>query len=273
MVKRIITGIIGFPLIVAVVYFGGSVLQLSLLALALIGLWEFYTCMSKQVKRIHMIGFICTVVYYLGINSVYDSSLFFIMMTLFIISVLVFMVIFHEKINLYDSAITIFGFFYVAFLLSFIYLVRMHVRGPFFVWLIFICAFGSDTFAYFTGRIFGKHKLCPTLSKNKTVEGAVGGVVGAALIASLYGYVITKAFGASVADLRLTFYCAVIGTAGAVVSIFGDLTASAIKRLTGLKDFGKIFPGHGGVLDRFDSVLFTAPIVYMVMILLMRLGL
>ena len=107
--------------------------------------------------------------------------------------------------------------------------------------------------AYFTGLAMGKHKLCPHLSPKKSVEGAVGGVIGSVILCLLFGHFFVPDFKA---------LCLIIGFFGSVVSQLGDLSASAFKRQMGIKDYGNLIPGHGGILDRFDSVLFTAPVVF-----------
>lgn len=243
MAKRIITSAVGIPILYAVVSAGGALLSGVVLMFALVGMFEYYEAVAK--KRC-----ICHVIAYLAAFSLFlrPEHLSVIALGL-VVSVLCAMVVFHEKISITDVAVTIVGFFYIAFLLHFILPVRAH--NVLWVWLIFISAFGSDTSAFFVGRTFGKHKLTK-LSPNKTVEGAVGGIVGAFVLGMLYAYFVNVDF------LQIGLICAV----GAVFSQMGDLAASAIKRSTGIKDFGKLLPGHGGVLDRFDSVLFTAPIIY-----------
>ena len=145
-----------------------------------------------------------------------------------------------------------FGVVYVAVMLSFIYLTRNLPDGKFLVWLIFLCSWGCDTCAYCVGMLIGRHKMAPILSPKKSVEGGVGGVAGAALLGAIYA----AATGGKIAEYALI--CAV----GALISMVGDLAASAIKRNQGIKDYGKLIPGHGGILDRFDSVIFTAPAIY-----------
>lgn len=127
------------------------------------------------------------------------------------------------------------------------------------MWLIFLSSWGCDTFAYCTGMLLGRHKLAPVLSPKKSIEGAVGGVAGAALL----GFIYASLFGASMAELdnpqaACTIACAI----AAVISQIGDLAASAIKRNHNIKDYGHLIPGHGGILDRFDSMIFTAPAIY-----------
>ena len=145
-----------------------------------------------------------------------------------------------------------FGVVYVAVMLSFIYLTRSLPDGKFLVWLIFLCSWGCDTCAYCAGMLIGKHKMAPVLSPKKSIEGAVGGVAGAALLGVIYA----AATQGKMAEYSLI--CAV----GALISMVGDLAASAIKRNQNIKDYGKLIPGHGGILDRFDSVIITAPVIY-----------
>ncbi|MPN43894.1 Phosphatidate cytidylyltransferase [bioreactor metagenome] len=164
--------------------------------------------------------------------------------------------------------VTFFGFFYVCFLISHIYLIREYTYGKFFVWLVFICAFGCDTGAYFSGMLFGKRKLIPELSPKKTVEGAVGGVITATVVAVVYGICIERYF--KLENVNTTILCLITGIAGSVLSQIGDLAASSVKRFVNLKDYGNLIPGHGGILDRFDSVLLTAPVVYYIMLFLIE---
>jgi phosphatidate cytidylyltransferase len=177
--------------------------------------------------------------------------------TVIMLAMLVFL---HTSVNINDAAVTVFGFLYVGLLLGCLYTIRS--KSIVLAWIPFICAFGSDTCAYFAGTALGKHKLTPVLSPHKSVEGAIGGVVGAAVLCAVY------CFAASRFNYISSEYIPMFALMGAVGSCFaqiGDLAASSIKRYTGIKDYGKIMPGHGGVLDRFDSVLFTMPLVYIFM--------
>ena len=128
-------------------------------------------------------------------------------------------------------------------------------KGVYLVFLIFLCSWGCDTCAYCVGKLIGKHKMSPVLSPKKSVEGAIGGVVGTGLLTGIYAFVIFKSY-------TVVIGLVIISMVAAVVSMFGDLTASAIKRFYDIKDYGKLIPGHGGILDRFDSVIIVAPIIY-----------
>ena len=123
----------------------------------------------------------------------------------------------------------------------------------------FLCSWGCDTCAYCVGVLIGKHKMSPKLSPKKSIEGAVGGVVGSMLLTLLYTWIFRTQMQI---ETREMFLLALIGGVGALISMVGDLAASAVKRNYEIKDYGKLIPGHGGILDRFDSVIFTAPVVY-----------
>ena len=173
------------------------------------------------------------------------------------------------------------GFVYFSGVITFCFYSLIHLKRmlPFaeyrydaiyFILLILCFAWGGDTCAYFAGRAFGKHKLCPVVSPKKTVEGAIGGVLGT----MVFGVVATliysiaanrmEAFTRSNIGVSMYVIIALLGCIAAVLGIYGDLFASVVKRQCGIKDYGTIFPGHGGILDRFDSVMFIAPFVTMV---------
>jgi len=253
------TIVAGLPLVILLVTLGGFWLRVALLGLSLAGLYEFYRALSKKVLAIHFSGYLVAVLYYLLVIGYGSLAYLLVILSAFMLLTFSMLVIFYQKISVQDSLITIGGFFYIPFLLSFIYFVRE--ENIYFVWLIFISASASDTCAYLVGRTLGRHKLMGTPSPGKTWEGCVGGVLGAALVGLLYGHIVGGALSA-----------VVISIMGAAFSQFGDLFASAIKRSAGIKDFGRILPGHGGVLDRFDSIIVTAPVVYMVMIGIGYLG-
>ncbi len=152
----------------------------------------------------------------------------------------------------------------IPFLLTAIVRIRNTEMGQFMVLLPFILAFASDTGAYFTGIKLGKHPLAPTISPKKTVEGMIGGIVTTIIVVLLFGLVLDKCF-----FFQVNYnYALIYGVLGSIGSVFGDLAFSAIKRQTGIKDYGWIIPGHGGVLDRFDSMTVVAPITEVLLILI-----
>jgi len=268
--KRVITAVIGLPVVIFIVYLGGWPLLLMCLLIALVGLRELYLAFSKTDRPIHFVGYGATVGYFVAAQYFGVGYWLLIALMLFIVTAQTCMVVFFKKLTLKDITVSIYGFLYVPFLLSFIVLVREHPLGQYYVWLIFTSAFGCDTFAYIAGTTFGKHKLVNTPSPKKSVEGLIGGILGAALVGLVYGFFLSR-----FADPEGAAYSMIIATVislfGAAFSIIGDMAASAIKRHTGIKDFGNLLPGHGGVLDRVDSIIVVAPIVYFVMNVLVRI--
>ena len=170
----------------------------------------------------------------------------------------------HAKLPYGNITVSLAGGLLIPFLLSALVRIRSGENGQYFILLPFVLAFMSDTGAYFAGRFLGKHKLAPVISPNKTVEGVVGGVAAAILGMLLYCLILNLAF-----DFRVNYLYAVLyGLLGSLAAVFGDLSFSAIKRQTGIKDYGNLIPGHGGILDRFDSMTIVAPLAEALLLLL-----
>ena len=157
----------------------------------------------------------------------------------------------------------VFSLFYLPFLLSYVYLTRALPGGAYLVWLIFLASWGCDTCAYCVGMLIGKHKMTPKLSPKKSVEGAVGGVIGAGILGAVFGAVFADKLGLAHPALMTAAVCMI----GSLLSMVGDLTASGIKRDHNVKDYGTLIPGHGGILDRFDSVIPVAPAVFYALVI------
>jgi len=276
MLKRILSSVIGLPLLVIFVIMGGWPLKIAVFGLIVIAMYELYDALSKRRMSIHYVGYLFAAIYMYFIDNTNVGNVMMVILISFTLTVSILLVVFHNRITVMDCAATMFGFYYVTVLMSLVYLVREAngEQGLFLVWIIFISAWGCDTGAYFTGITLGKHKLIPSLSPNKTVEGAIGGVVFASLLTVAYAAIMIHVSPLKrVSDFetfQLLLRYAVLGAGGAVFAQLGDLAASAIKRYTKIKDFGRILPGHGGVMDRFDSVLFTAPAVYLISMLVIR---
>lgn len=266
---RLLSGILLVIIALVTVISGGPVLFATVLLISLIGMSELYKVFQIENKLPGICGYVFAVGYYalLYMKPVLPGEAlnwFMLLFMGFIICLMAIMVFSYPKYHADNVLAAFFGFFYVTVMLSYIYQTRTLTGGVFSVWLVFICAWGCDTCAYCVGMLIGKHKMAPVLSPKKSVEGGIGGIVGAALIAVLYALAINHwgEAGVSVAEF------AIIGAAGGAISQIGDLAASAIKRNYKIKDYGKLIPGHGGILDRFDSVIFTAPIIYFLSILL-----
>jgi phosphatidate cytidylyltransferase len=270
LLKRILTTVIGLPLVLMIIHLGGILLLIVCMLVGLVGLRELYIAFSKTDKPIHAVGYIATIGYYLAIYYFGPGYWLLISLTLFIIAVQTCLVVFFKNLPLEDCVTAVYGFLYVPFLLSFIVLVREHeALGAFYVWLIFTSSFGCDTCAYVTGMTLGKRKLKNTPSPSKSLEGLIGGIIGATLIGLLFGWIVTH-FTNVEFEGNFMLNAAAISFVGAIFSVIGDMAASAIKRHTQIKDFGYIIPGHGGILDRLDSIIVVAPIVYLVINLLIR---
>jgi len=163
----------------------------------------------------------------------------------------------HKNITFEKISAVFFASFFIPYFLSSIVRILLMDYGRFLVAIPFVAAFIADLFAYLSGLAFGKHKLAPAISPKKTVEGLIGGLIGAVALTAVYGAIINAFYAVSVSIPLLLMF----GLIGGVVSTFGDLFFSYVKREFGLKDFGNILPGHGGILDRFDSLLFAAPAI------------
>ncbi len=259
MKTRVISGAVLAVIAILALSLGGWFLFGICAIISLIGMYELYRVSGIEKSSVAVAGYITAGIYYLSIAlNISDYDIF-----IFVLGFMVIMTIYVFTFPKYKSEQVIMAFvgiFYVALMLSYIYRVRIAADGIYIVWLIFVCSWGNDTFAYFTGVLFGKHKMTSKLSPKKTVEGAIGGVAGATVLGAVYGAIISPYMSGIVTQPVLVF--AIASFIGAFLAIVGDLTASAIKRNYNIKDYGNLIPGHGGILDRFDSVIFTAPAVY-----------
>ncbi len=255
---RLLSGIVLVVLIVAVLYFGGYVTAGAMLLLSIGGTFELLRIYKLEKSAIGVATYMTTIAYYLLL--VFDKNqLVMPLIILFVLVVLGIYVITYPKFSDKDAMVAVLTFMYVTVMLSYMYLIRDMVNGGALVVMVFVCSWVNDTCAYCVGVTMGKHKMTPKLSPKKSVEGLVGGIAGSAAFGALYGLLYSKHV-ASLEGAPMIF--AVIGAAGAVVAVIGDLAASAIKRNNDIKDYGKLIPGHGGIMDRFDSIIFTAPIIY-----------
>ena len=251
---RLISGILLVIAALLTIISGGYVLFFTLVCISLIGMLELYKAMGvhgESTGLLEIIGYLGAILYYVSLLLGFESYGLMTVLVSLILIMLVY-VFTYPKYNAHQIMSAFFGVVYVAVMLSFILLTRNLPDGKFIVWLIFLCSWGCDTCAYCVGMLIGKHKMAPVLSPKKSVEGGIGGVVGAGLLGVIYAAAIQG---------PMVEYAVICGI-GALISMVGDLAASAIKRNQGIKDYGKLIPGHGGILDRFDSVIFTAPVIY-----------
>ena len=276
MLKRILTAVVGIPLAIVLVFSPrGLPFAIAMAIISMLGAHEFYAGVRKIGARpIEWTGIIAVALFIVSARTYQAStigSIFPAVLTLLIgLSFFVEMVR-KERAPLPNVGYTIFGAIYVGWLISHLVVLRsvggfvtvrgdIREAGAWLVMLTFICTWACDTGAYFIGRFWGKKKLAPQLSPNKTVEGAIGGLIGSVVACVIVGYFISLPIQHSLA----------LGTMFGVLSQLGDLSESAIKRELGIKDFGNVVPGHGGILDRFDSLLFTGPAAYYYIVLFLK---
>lgn len=262
---RLLSGILLVIIALATIITGGDILFATLLIISLIGMTEIYKILEMDRQLLGFAGYAAAIAYYALIRLGRVDTVTFLTIA-FLMLLMVIYVFSYPKYRSEHVMLTFFGLFYVAFMLSYVYQIRMMEQGAFLVWLVFLCSWGCDTCAYCVGMLIGKHKMAPKLSPKKSVEGGIGGVVGAALLGAIYAAAINHfAPGTDASVIQYAVICGV----GGMISQVGDLAASAIKRNHDIKDYGKLIPGHGGILDRFDSVIFTAPIIYYMAVILL----
>lgn len=263
---RVISAVVGLVLLIAVLYLGSIPFGIAVSLIATIGLYEFYNSASnvKNINPIKIVGYLSVIpLLILGIKDTgwlkVDTAILTGISAIIIIFLSMAFIVFKNKnYNIIDICVTAFGIAYVPFLLSFVILIRNMEYGYCLIWLIFIGAWGTDTMAYTFGRLFGKRKIIPEISPKKTLAGTIGGIFGCMVLMLVFGVVLR-----SYCHLEISYMVlAILGLCCGLISQIGDWSASAIKRYVNIKDFGNLMPGHGGVLDRFDSILFVAPVVY-----------
>lgn len=262
---RLLSGILLVLIALITIISGGDVLFVTVLLISLIGMSELYKVLKVHNKLLGIVGYAACIAYY-GMIRFGRSDMVTLLTIVFLVAVMAVYVFAYPKYRSEQIMLTFFGLFYVAVMLSYVYETRELAQGAFLVWLIILCSWGCDTCAYCVGMLIGKHKMAPKLSP-KSIEGGIGGILGAALLGAIYALAINQ-FAAG-ADANVLEYALICGVGG-MISQVGDLAASAIKRNHDIKDYGKLIPGHGGILDRFDSVIFTAPIIYYMAVALMQ---
>lgn len=270
--KRLMSSVVLVILALFLLLTGGGILALGMLILSLIAFRELTKACGvieagQKNNALKGVGYAGIVLYYLVVYGIRDPVYWMGMLAVIFLGLMFVYVFSFPKFKAEQVMTTFFCSFYAPVLFTFIFLTRNLPNGVYMVWMIFISSWICDTCAYLVGMAVGKHKLAPILSPKKSIEGAIGGVVGAGLVGALFGFLVLENV---FADQNITWIAAIICAAGAVISQIGDLAASGIKRNHNIKDYGRLIPGHGGIMDRFDSVLFTAPIIYYLSILLIR---
>lgn len=266
MKTRILAAAVLLPLLLFVVLVLPKVCTAVLFSLmAAIAAYELMQG-TKLVTHFRLTIYAMILAFLVPIWSFFGQVYAFALMGILIFTVLLYieLLISKGKLPYTQVAVTFMAGIVVPFLFSAIVRIYATEKGVYLVFIPFILAMVSDTGAYFAGRFFGKHKLAPVVSPNKTIEGVIGGLLMTVLGMIVYCLVMQFGF-----KLRVNYFYAVIyGIVGALAGVFGDLSFSAIKRQTGIKDYGNLIPGHGGILDRFDSTTVVAPLTEVLLLLI-----
>ena len=260
--KRVLTTVIGLPIVIMVFLLGNEYVigGIALIA-SIICMYEYFKVIKKVCKPIHWIGYLAnTLIVIASIFSIETITPILIYSIPIIVLLLFLQVIFtNMKTNFKDVAYTLLGIVYIPFFLMFIELIRKMENGKILIGYIFAVAWGTDILAYLIGKHFGKHYFSK-ISPKKTIEGSIAGIFGAVVFALIFTFIVNKFCNVEYSYIKFTIISALLS----IISQIGDFAASIIKRFVDTKDYGNLLPGHGGMLDRIDSLLFIAPFAYMI---------
>ena len=265
-VKRITSGLLGFPLVVLVLLIGNKVVvDIALSIIALLAMNEYLNAISNVAKPVKWLGYVSC--FSIAIIHIVPEECLNMIVTLAVPTILI--ILFAQVIatemrtSFKDIAYTFIGIFYVVFFIMFVAFIDGMPNGKILIWYAIFAAWGTDIFAYVIGKHFGKHKF-NKVSPKKSIEGCIGGTIGALIMMLIYTYVANTFWGMNYSYL----FIAGIGIILSLIGQIGDFAASSIKRFVDIKDFSNLIPGHGGMLDRIDSLIFLAPFAYALFTLL-----
>ena len=258
--QRWITGIVAVPFLVGIIYLGGLPFTLFIGAVSVVALWEYYRIVFNPEQKslltpITVTGFITAPLMIFAAHTGRYHLILGLITANLIITALAAVILFKDDTSvLQDAFKQALGIIYAPLLLTNIVLIRNSLDGTTWIFFLFFLVFAADIGAFYAGRFFGKHKLCPSVSPGKTIEGAVGGIVFTTVI----GLGFQQLFLSEISLFLALGLCICVGIIGPV----GDLFESILKRVGNIKDSGSILPGHGGILDRIDAILFVLPVLY-----------
>lgn len=266
-IKRVTSALLGLPLVIIVLLFGDKyIIDIAMSIVAIVTLQEYFGAF-KEYKPIKWIGYILAFSICF-IHLIPQEQLFSyvgLSIPIIIVALFVELIIKDLKINIIDIIITLFGIFYIVVFTMFIPLLASAENGKILIWYALLAAWGSDTSAYIVGKTLklGKHKFSK-ISPNKSVEGCIAGLIGAVILSIIYTVCMENFFNFEISYIKVIAISAMLS----IIGQFGDFAASSIKRFTGIKDFSNLIPGHGGLLDRIDSLIFIAPFAYILLVLI-----
>ena len=265
-IKRLTSGLLGFPLVLIILLIGDKiVVDIALSIIALLSMNEYFNAISKVSNPVKWIGYVSC--FSIAIIHIVPQEYLNMVVTLSVPTILI--ILFAQviatdmKTTFKDIAYTFIGIFYVVFFIMFVAFIDGMPNGKILIWYAIFAAWGTDIFAYCIGKHFGKHKFSK-VSPKKSIEGCIGGTIGAVIMILVYTYVANTYWGMDYSYLLITG----IGIILSLIGQIGDFAASSIKRYVDIKDFSNLIPGHGGMLDRIDSLIFLAPFAYALFTLL-----
>lgn len=264
--KRVSSALIGFPLVAAIMILGNKyVISIGFAIIAIISMNEYLLAVSKKSKPVSWVAYIaCALISFVCLipqtmySSVILGAIFTILLILFAQ-----VIITEMKTNFNDLAYTFVGIIYIPVFLSTIAMLRNLEHGKILIWYVIFAGWATDVFAYAIGKRFGKHKFSK-VSPKKSIEGVIAGTLGAVLVSLTYTYFINTYLAVEYSYATISIITLLLSLIGQV----GDFAASTIKRYVEIKDYSNLIPGHGGMLDRIDSIMFIAPFAYILLSLL-----
>ena len=265
--KRVVSALLGLPIVIILLIFGNKYLiDIVLAIIAIISLYEYYKAFSEY-KPIKWIGYLSAILICF-IHLITTEQLFFYigLSVPFVIVVLFIQLIIKDlKISIIDITISLFAIFYIVLFIMFIPLLTASDNGKILIWYAIIAAWATDIFAFIIGKTFkmGKHKFSK-ISPKKSIEGCIAGLVGAVVTCLIFTFFINKSFDFEMSYIKILIISAILS----IIGQFGDFAASSIKRFAGIKDYSNLIPGHGGLLDRIDSLIFIAPFAYILLVMI-----
>lgn len=264
--KRILTTVLGLPLVIIVFLLGNKlVIGLLILIVSMICMNEYFGAVKKVSKPIQWVGYLSNIFIIGAICLPQDLLMKIVVFSIPFILLLLFLqvIVTNMKTTFKDVAYTLVGILYIPFFLMFLELIRCMEHGKILIGFVFVISWATDIFAYLIGRNFGKHKFSK-ISPKKSIEGCIAGTIGAVIITTVYTFIANNFWATEFSYLYITIISFVLS----IVSQIGDFVASTVKRFVDMKDYGNLLPGHGGMLDRIDSLLFLTPFAYMIFLFL-----
>ncbi len=261
--KRITSGLLGFPIVVLILLIGNIyVVDIALAIIAVFAIDEYFNAVSKVSKPVRWLGYLsCASIAFVHLVPAENLNL---VVTLTVPTILIILfaqiIITDMKTNFVDIAYTFVGIFYVVFFMMFIAFINGMKNGKILIWYPLMAAWGTDVFAYMIGKKIGKHKFSK-ISPKKTIEGSIGGLIGSVLMALCYTYIANTFWNMQISYIYIIGIMIILSLVGQI----GDFAASSIKRYVNIKDFSNLIPGHGGMLDRIDSLIFLSPFAYILL--------